>query len=933
MQRRLSWPNHNIAGLLIALVSFSLGYFLLVYPSRPSRSLTFSSYNLSFGLGSFTRPNMDHCGVIIVYIDEESLIALHQSLREPPDRSLHAHLLRRLKLEGARAVIMDIVFSDPGPNPEADREFLESLRENGRVVLAADFNPVNSSVIGSGPADRRTFTEPWAPLAAAAARIGLDPIQLDDDFTARLHFHEWSEMENAPRSLSWAAAELLDLPVTRQRDALRAERWINYYGPPETIPHVTFASALSTSTNALAPGTFRGKVVFVGARPKIGNLIEKRDELRNPYPSAAREFVFMPMVEVHATQFLNLARHDWLTRPSPWLEVNMLALAAITFGFGLARFRPLAATALALVGGIAFLLVSQLMFVVMHVWFPWLIIAAIQLPVALLGAFLFRSLDWIAHRRRLEEEQRRADLRIREQAALLDKARDAITVHDLEWRPLYWNKSAELLYGWSFAELEGKDLRTEVFKTDDARTLEALQQALARGEWSGELRLKARDGRELVLHSRWTLVRDDSGHPQSVLVINTDVSEQKKLEAQFLRTQRMESIGTLAGGIAHDLNNVLSPIVMGVELLKIKAQDPHSLKMLTTMGSSAKRGSDMVKQVLAFARGVPGERSVLQLSHLIREMQKIVNETFPKNIEFVTDVAEINPILGDATQMHQIILNLCVNARDAMPDGGRITVSARNAKLTSAEAARWVGARPIAYVVLSVADSGTGIPPEIIDKIFEPFFTTKEIGKGTGLGLSTVISIIKSHEGFLDLQTQVGRGTSFNVYLPAAENSTGSGSAPISLSDFRGNGETILLVDDEPAFLELTRNLLTHYGYSVLAAGHGSDALALFGTAPEKVKAVLVDIMMPILDGPATIRALRSRRADLPIIAISGLMQTDKLTQTLSTLAVDFIPKPCDTNRLLESLHSALRRRPIKAAAESIPTSIATVPPAVVATS
>src|SRR5437588_2256631 len=273
------------------------------------------------------------------------------------------------------------------------------------------------------------------------------------------------------------------------------------------------------------------------------------------------------------------------------------------------------------------------------------------------------------------------------------------------------------------------NLRTDLFKTDDAKMLEALQNALAKGEWLGELKQTAKGAKRLIVKSRWTLVRDTEGRPKSVFVINTDVTEQKNLEAQFLRTQRMESIGTLAGGIAHDLNNVLSPIVMGVELMKLKVSDEGSKKLLTTMASSAKRGSDMVKQVLTFARGQTGERSILQLTHLVREMQKIAKETFPKTIEFEIDLENPAPIVADATQIHQIILNLCVNARDAMPDGGKITVAARNVTLSVAEAARFHDAKAISYVRLSVTDTGTGIPPEIIDKIFEPFFTTKEIGK------------------------------------------------------------------------------------------------------------------------------------------------------------------------------------------------------------
>jgi PAS domain S-box-containing protein len=599
-------------------------------------------------------------------------------------------------------------------------------------------------------------------------------------------------------------------------------------------------------------------------------------------------------------------RGDWLTRPSAALEIEILALAALVFGFGLARLRPTVATVVAILGGLVVVVITQGLFGFEHVWFPWMIIPVVQIPCALLYSIVLHSIEWYVQRRRLEDERRRAEARIREQAALLDKAQDAILVHDLEWHAQYWNPSAERLYGWTFEEMKQKNLRTEVLKTDEAKSLEALQTALAKGEWAGELTQTTKDGKALLVQSRWTLVRDEAGKPNSVLVINTDITEQKKLEAQFLRTQRMESIGTLAGGIAHDLNNVLSPILMGVELMKMKSPDEYTQKMLNTMASSAKRGSDMVKQVLAFARGTGGERTVLQISHLIKEMQKIVKETFPKTIEFNTDVADIWPILGDATQVHQIILNLCVNARDAMPNGGGITVAANNVTLTEEQAKAFAGAKPINYVLLSVSDTGTGIPPEIIDKIFEPFFTTKEIGKGTGLGLSTVISIIKGHGGFLDLKSEVGKGTSFNVYLPAANTPVPLPTAPTPPEALWGKGETVMLVDDEPAVLELTKSILTHYGYKVITAIHGADALALYSQYKEKIKVVLMDMMMPVMDGPTAIRALRHQQPGLPCIAISGLMQSEKLKEQLGGIEIPFIPKPYSTENLLQHLRKSV---------------------------
>jgi len=893
----------HLAGLIGVALVFVIGFLLLAFDSRLSRVLTRASYDWSFDLSRPLSPKLNNSDVIIIYMDPDSYTDLHQPFNKPWDRALHAELLEKLKADGARAVVMDIVFTDPGPSRAADERFAEALRSNGRVILAQDFDNGEPVSTDQFKADIRTPTPLYPLFETNAAAIGFAELQPDDDVTVRQHVHSFGP--GLPPSLSWAAMQLTGSKPGRRSRGEDDERWVYYYGPPETVRHVSYKQAYSGD---LPPGYFHNKTVFIGARPMTGSYGQVRDEVRNPYSAkgADNRFVLMPRVEVHATELLNLLRGDWLTRPSAALEIEILALAALVFGFGLARLRPTVATVVAILGGLVVVVITQGLFGFEHVWFPWMIIPVVQIPCALLYSIVLHSIEWYVQRRRLEDERRRAEARIREQAALLDKAQDAILVHDLEWHAQYWNPSAERLYGWTFEEMKQKNLRTEVLKTDEAKSLEALQTALAKGEWAGELTQTTKDGKALLVQSRWTLVRDEAGKPNSVLVINTDITEQKKLEAQFLRTQRMESIGTLAGGIAHDLNNVLSPILMGVELMKMKSPDEYTQKMLNTMASSAKRGSDMVKQVLAFARGTGGERTVLQISHLIKEMQKIVKETFPKTIEFNTDVADIWPILGDATQVHQIILNLCVNARDAMPNGGGITVAANNVTLTEEQAKAFAGAKPINYVLLSVSDTGTGIPPEIIDKIFEPFFTTKEIGKGTGLGLSTVISIIKGHGGFLDLKSEVGKGTSFNVYLPAANTPVPLPTAPTPPEALWGKGETVMLVDDEPAVLELTKSILTHYGYKVITAIHGADALALYSQYKEKIKVVLMDMMMPVMDGPTAIRALRHQQPGLPCIAISGLMQSEKLKEQLGGIEIPFIPKPYSTENLLQHLRKSV---------------------------
>src|SRR5438876_3450230 len=350
--------------------------------------------------------------------------------------------------------------------------------------------------------------------------------------------------------------------------------------------------------------------------------------------------------------------------------------------------------------------------------------------------------------------RKRAEEKVAEQAALLDKSQDAICVIDLANRFTYWNKSAERLYGWTAKEAFGKKADELLFR-DRSYFDRAKKEVMDKGEWKGECCQLTQGDESVVVESEWTMVQDDAGRPKTILMVNTDVREKKQIEAQFLRTQRMESIGTLAGGIAHDLNNVLSPILMSVEILKDKFKDEQSKRMLAILESSARRGADMVKQVLTFARGVGGERVLLQTRHLIKEVAKIVTETFPKTIQLKTNIAEnLWTIMGDATQLHQVMVNLTVNARDAMLEGGTLTITAENT-VVEPNQDNPASAKPGFYVVIKVKDSGTGIPREVLDKIFEPFFTTKEMVKGTGLGLATVLGIVKSHGGFVQVQTEV----------------------------------------------------------------------------------------------------------------------------------------------------------------------------------
>ena len=509
-------------------------------------------------------------------------------------------------------------------------------------------------------------------------------------------------------------------------------------------------------------------------------------------------------------------------------------------------------------------------------------------------------------------ERKQAEQRIREQAQLLDEARDAILAYDLDGEIVYWNKGAERLTGWSEEEILGERAHACLYDPDQKDKLQRCHETMMEeGEWTGELRMRTADGEECVVESRWTLVRDSTGAPKQVLVINTDITERKRLESQFLRSQRMESIGRLVGGIAHDLGNLLMPITLGVKVLRrrLDTADEKTERTLSMIQQSAARGADMVEQVLAFARGVEGERVALDLGAIVEEVENITDETFPDDITVEIHVPEdLRQVVGDATQIQQVLMNLCVNARDAMPDGGTLTIEARTVSFDTAEAQRTLDAEPGDYVQVRVQDTGTGMPDEVADKIFEPFFSTKEEGEGTGLGLSTAYSIVKSHEGFIDVESEEGVGTTFRVHLPVAadeETEDGHNRPPSATRAEPTGGERVLVVDDEEFILETAQQTLENEGYAVATAAGAREALEWVESQDGAVDAVITDLRMPDMDGLALIRALHAQYPALPIVAVSGLAD-GRTEEALNAGAHAFLAKPITAEKLQEALRDAL---------------------------
>jgi two-component system, cell cycle sensor histidine kinase and response regulator CckA len=506
----------------------------------------------------------------------------------------------------------------------------------------------------------------------------------------------------------------------------------------------------------------------------------------------------------------------------------------------------------------------------------------------------------ITTRKQAEEELRRREQQFR---LITENVPDMIVVLDTEGKRLYNSPSYEPLLG-DPVSLAGTDSFQDIHPDDRERIKRIFYETVKTGNGhQTEYRLLSKDGSICIVESRGGVIRDEQGNVSQVVVVSRDITEKRRLEQQLLRTQRMESIGTLAGGIAHDLNNVLAPILLSLNIIKRKVADPKTEKLIETIESTAKRGSDLVKQILSFARGMEGERTQVKLGILIDDVVKVLKQTFPKSIRLKTDTPKnLWTMSADATQIHQVLMNLCINARDAMPDGGHLEIKADNTVIDTQYAKMNLEAKPGYFVRISVSDTGSGVPHRILDRIFEPFFTTKEHGKGTGLGLSTVHTIVKSHGGFVNVYSEEGKGTVFNVYFPAA--GTGGGDITEEKNELpAGSGELILVVDDEEAIRAITETTLEANGYRVITASDGREAIAMYTEYRRHIALVLMDLKMPNMDGSDAIRSIKKINPSARLIAMSGLVQDGQSTEKEF---VGFLHKPFTAQTLLLSIYEMI---------------------------
>jgi two-component system, cell cycle sensor histidine kinase and response regulator CckA len=468
-----------------------------------------------------------------------------------------------------------------------------------------------------------------------------------------------------------------------------------------------------------------------------------------------------------------------------------------------------------------------------------------------------------------------------------------------------WGNSCESLYA-NFMEW------IDAVHLDDQSRIQAkfFEQSLL-GNYDEEYRIVRPDGSLRWIRDRGFPIKDHHGKAYRSVGFAEDITNRKSTEAILRRTERLESLGTLASGIAHDLNNMLTPIIGVAQLLPLKFPnlDNQTQRLLQILDQSAHRGADLVKQILSFSSGVEGKPSNTQVSNLLLEIQKIIQQTFPQNIELSIDLpADLWLIAADATLLHQVFMNLCVNARDAMPNGGELSITAENLVIDQNYAHMYLDAQAGSYLVVTVADTGMGIQPQILGNIFDPFFTTKDIGKGTGLGLSTAMGIIKSHRGFIDVLSEVGVGTRFKVFLPAIDIVAVESVAANTNAAFMvpklpmGQSELILVVDDEVAVREITQVTLEVHGYRVVTASDGIEAIALYAEHKHEISVILLDMMMPSLDSATTIRTLRKLNSQVKIIAMSGLATNEAITRTMNEGVKAFLAKPFTADELLNLL-------------------------------
>lgn len=516
----------------------------------------------------------------------------------------------------------------------------------------------------------------------------------------------------------------------------------------------------------------------------------------------------------------------------------------------------------------------------------------------------YRAVGRDVTKRRLAEEH------YHKLANAVDQSPFSIVVTSPDGRVQYVNPKFTHSTGYTLEEIFEKEIPVLREGHASEESFREFEQTVAAGKkWSGELCTKCKDGRTLWEFVQVSPIRNQADEITHLLSMREDITERKKLEDQLRQAQKMESLGTLAGGIAHDFNNVLAIINGFTEIaLSRGPADETQAKHLREIHNAAQRAIGLVRQILTFSRKTEATFKSVPLNQHIKDLGRMCAETFPRTVSFSLELDEsLPPIWADPNQLQQVIMNLCVNARDAMPGGGLIAVS--TSRVEGSSIARLGADAGRQYVCIKVSDTGCGMPPHVRARIFEPFFTTKQNSGGTGLGLAVVYGIILSHKGFLDVESVEGQGSAFYVYLPMEApkaGAQGGETAAASIGEFPRGSETLLVVEDEGSLRELLRSILEPRGYKVLCAGDGAKAVDMLLSEPSTIHAVLLDLNLPQLSGVDVYKTLRRLRPDSKVIVISGNI-TPEVRRELNALGQpEFLPKPYQIEELGRRLRSVL---------------------------
>jgi PAS domain S-box-containing protein len=499
------------------------------------------------------------------------------------------------------------------------------------------------------------------------------------------------------------------------------------------------------------------------------------------------------------------------------------------------------------------------------------------------------------------------DARLRDPAPDQPGSNDAMIVCDFDDRILFWSRGAERLYDVDRAVACTRTI-PEILPAATAHWTSAARSLLATGHWSGEFAHPRSDGREAQIRTHWSVLCSADGEPAGIVRIDRDVAAAQREQSRFLRTQRLETVGALAGGIAHDLNNILSPILMSIGVLRSAVQDPGAQRMLNIIESSAQRGTTVVKQVFTFARGLDGDRVLLQPKHLVNDVSKLISPTLPRNIDLRTDFpADLWTVNGDPMQLHQLLLNLCIRARDAMPSGGTLTIGAENIEIDAPLARQYRVTQTGRHVLLRVSDTGKALSKEELENLFAPIPTATAPGvTPSPTDLATVQHIVEMHGGFFAAESEREKGNIFRAFLPAVAESVKE-AAPVDLGPVpRGNGELVLVVDDEMLIRETLVQTLHANGYEVYTAEDGSDALALYFQRRDDVDIVVTDLSMGQMDGLTLVRSLRRVNPAVRVIVSSAQLQKETIAILRSLGVTTFLDKPFTAEKLLRSVRAVL---------------------------